>query len=284
MTTATSALDRSTFPDPGARAAFRSELLKLRSIPSVGIMLAVAVALVALLSLLNARDQSHAGVTYVPVGPGAAGSQDVTATAAQVDPTGTVLSGDVLGAPLFAAFGAIAGALEYSSGLIRISLASVPRRTRFFLCKAAAVAATAVAVAAVCTLACFLIGESFFSGQPHASAGLSSPGVPVHLAGAVVCLAGWSMIGFAFGMLLRSTALGVTMSFVFYIATPLLAEFIDPNLANKVTPTQTGQALWMYHSPLNPEIAPFGTALAVFLAYVVVLVAAAFARVRYTDA
>ena len=114
--TATAAPDQHTFPDPGARAAFRSELLKLRSIPSIGIMLAVAVGLVALLSLLSARDQSHAGLTYVPVGPGAAGGQPETATAAQVDPTGTVLSGDVLGAPLFAAFGAIAGALEYSSG------------------------------------------------------------------------------------------------------------------------------------------------------------------------
>jgi ABC-2 type transport system permease protein len=286
MTTAaaTSAPDRSTFPDPGVRAAFRSELLKLRSIPSIGIMLAVAVALVALLSLLNAQDQSHAGVTYVPVGPGAAGSQDQTATAAQVDPTGTVLSGNVLGAALFAAFGALAGALEYSSGMIRISLAAVPRRTRFFLCKAAAIAATAAAAAAVCTLACFLIGESFFSAEPQAKAGLTSPGVPMHLVGAVVCLVGWTMMGFAFGMLLRSTALGVTMSFVLYIATPLLAEFIYPNLANQDTPTQTGEALWMYHSPLNPQIAPFGTALAVFLAYVIVLVAAAFARVRYTDA
>jgi len=284
MTTATAPPDRHTLPDPGTRAAFRSELLKLRSVPSVGIMLVVAVALAALLSLLNAQEQSHAGGTYAPGGQGTDGSLNTMVLAARLDPTGTVLSGTVVGAMLFAAFGAIAGALEYTSGMIRISLAAVPRRTRFFLCKAAAVATTAATAAAACTLACFLIGEAFFSGQPQASAGLTSPGVPMHLAGAVVCLVGWTMIGFAFGMLLRSTALGVTMCFVLYIAAPLVAEIIDPNVANEVTPTQTGQALWMYHSQLNPDIAPFGLALAVFLAYVVVLAAAAYLRVGHTDA
>jgi ABC-type transport system involved in multi-copper enzyme maturation permease subunit len=108
--------------------------------------------------------------------------------------------------------------------------------------------------------------------------------VPLHLAGSVVCLAGWALIGFAFGMLLRSTALGVTLSFVLYIAGPWLAENVDPDQANVVTPTQSGQALWIYHNPLNPDIASFGLGLAVFLAYVVVFLAAAFARVRLSDA
>jgi ABC-2 type transport system permease protein len=274
----------STLPDPGARAAFGSELLKLRSIPSIGIMLAVAVGLSALLSLLNAHDQSLVGPSFVPPGPGAVGTQNATVYAARVDPTGTLLSGYIVGAALFAAFGAIAGALEYSSGMIRISLAAVPRRARFFVSKASAVAATAFVAAAVCTLACFLVGESFFSGQPQVSQGLGSPGVPLHLAGAVVCLVGWTMIGFAFGMLLRSTALGVTMSLALYIAAPLVAESVVPSLSNKVTPIQTGQALWTYPSVLNPGVAPFGIALAVFLAYVIVLLAAAFTYIGLADA
>ncbi len=283
MTTATVMPDRHTLPDPGVRAAFRSEVLKLRSIPSVAFMLAVAIALSAPLSLFHAHGQSLVGPIDAPTGPDV-GASGVKVFAARVDPTGTMLSGYVVGAALFAAFGAIAGALEYSSGMIRISLTAVPRRTRFFLCKAAAVATVATTAAASCTLACFLIGESYFRGQPQASSGLTSRGVPMHLVGAVACLVGWAMIGFAFGMLLRSTALGVTISFAFYIATPLLAETIDPTRAADATPVQTGQALWMYHSVLNPEIAPFGIAVAVFLAYVVALLAAAFARVSLTDA
>ena len=278
MTMASGASNRSAFPDPGARAAFRSELLKLRSISSVGIMLAVAVALAAVLSLFYAHEQSLVGLSYASDSP----SQPVYA--ARVDPTGTLLAGYVFGSVLFAAFGALAGALEYSSGMIRISLVAVPRRTRFFLCKAAAVATTAVVAAAVCTLGCFLIGESFFDGHSQDSIGLTSPGVPMHLAGAVVCLAGWAMIGFAFGTLLRSSALGVTLSFALYIAGPLVAENLDPDRANNVTPTQSGQALWIYHNPLNPDIAPFGLGLAVFLGYIAVFVAAAFARVALSDA
>jgi ABC-type transport system involved in multi-copper enzyme maturation permease subunit len=247
-------------------------------------MLAVAVALTAALSLFYSHEQSVVGLSYVASGNSGIANPGDAVYAARIDPTGTLLTGYVLGAALFAAFGAIAGALEYSSGMIRISLVAVPGRTRFLLSKAAAVATTATAAGAVCTLACFLIGESFFSGQAQDSIGLTSPGVPLHLVGAVVCLTGWAMIGFAFGMLLRSTALGVTVSFALYIAGPLVAESIDPNRANDVTPTQAGQALWIYHSPLNPDIAPLGLGLAVFLAYVVVLLAAAFARVRYSDA
>lgn len=284
MTMASAASGRSGLPHPGARAAYRSELLKLRSIKSVGVMLAVAVALAAAFNLFESHEQSLVGFSYAASGDDGFGSPNQAVYAAHVNPTGTLLAGYVLGAALFAAFGAIAGALEYSSGMIRISLVASPRRTRFFLCKAAAVATTAIAAGAVCTLACFLIGESFFSGQAPDSIGLTSPGVPLHLAGAVVCLAGWAMIGFAFGMLLRSTALGVTISFVLYIAGPLVAEYIDPDRANDVTPTQAGQALWIYHNPLNPDIAPFGLGLAVFLTYVAVLLAAAFARVRYSDA
>jgi ABC-type transport system involved in multi-copper enzyme maturation permease subunit len=281
---AATAPDRSNVMDPGARAAYRSELLKLRSVRSIGIMLAVAVTLAAAVSLFYSHEPSLMGPSYVASGDDGVASPNQTVYAAHVDPTGTLLSGYVLGAAVFAAFGAIAGAIEYSSGMIRISLVAMPRRTRFFLCKAAAVATTAIAAAAVCTLACFLAGESFYSGQAQDSTGLTSPGVPLHLAGAVVCLTGWAMIGFAFGMLLRSTALGVTVSFVLYIAGPLVAESIDPNRANDITPTQAGQALWIYHNPLNPDIAPFGLGLAVFLAYVAVLLAAAFARVRYSDA
>lgn len=284
MTTASAAPDRHAYPDPGARAVFRSELLKLRSIRSVGVMLAIAVALTALISLFYAHEQAIVGSSTVAAGQDGFGSPNQTVYPTQVDPTGTLLAGYVFGAAMFAAFGAIAGALEYSSGMIRISLIAVPRRTHLFLCKAAAVASTALAAAAVCTLGCYLIGETFFSGTPQESIGLTSPGVPLHLAGAVICLAGWAMIGFAFGMLLRSTALGVTLSFVLYITAPLLAENIAPDRANNVTPTQAGQALWIYHNPMNPDIAPFGAALAVFLAYVVVLVAAAFTRVARTDA
>ena len=280
---ATAVSDRSGRPNPGARAAYRSELLKLRSVKSIGVMLGVAVALAATFSLFESHDQSLVGLSYAASVNGV-GNPNQPIYAARVDPTGTLLAGYVLSPAMFAAFGAIAGALEYSSGMIRISLVALPRRARFFLCKAAAVATTAVVAGAVCTLACFLIGESFFAGQAQDAIGLTSPGVPMHLAGAVLCVAGWAMIGFAFGMLTRSTALGVTISFVLYIFGPALAEYIDPNGANDVTPSQAGQALWVYHNPLNPDIAPFGIGLVVFLAYVAVFLAAAFARVRYTDA
>jgi ABC-2 type transport system permease protein len=285
-TTTTSGVSsgRSGLADPGARAAYRAELLKLRSIRSVGFMLVVAVALSAVVSLFEAHDQSLAGLSYVAPSGNGVGNSNQPVYAVHIDPTGTLLVGYVLGAVLFAAFGAIAGALEYSSGMIRISLIATPRRTRFFLCKAAAVAATAAAAGAVCTVACFLIGDSFFGGRGEGSTGLTSSGVPLHLAGAVLCLTGWTMIGFALGMLLRSTALGVTISFVLYIAGPALAEYVDPNGANNVTPTQAGQALWIYHSPLNPNVAPFGLGLAVFLPYVFVFLVAAFARFRYSDA
>ncbi len=78
--------------------------------------------------------------------------------------------------------------------------------------------------------------------------------------------------------------LGVTFCLALYIATPLLAETFDPSRANRETAVQTGQALWMYHSVVSPQMAPYGTALAVFLAYVAVFVGGALTRFAVADA
>jgi hypothetical protein len=97
---------------------------------------------------------------------------------------------------------------EYRTGMIRSTLAAVPRRLPVLWSKAAVIGATALVLTTVGALAAFGLGTVGRHGQSIALS-LGDSGVLRSLAGAGVYLGLVAVFGVALGALVRSTAGGV---------------------------------------------------------------------------
>jgi hypothetical protein len=171
----------------------RSEWVKLRSVRSIRWVLAAMVAGTLALGitdcLAEASDWAHM----------------TAASRARFDPANISLAGLAF-APL--AIG-IAGVLvmsgEYGTGLIRSTLAAVPRRRLLLAAKAAVLAAVALVLGEVTVFAAFLSGQAVLAGRaPHAT--LAQPGVlrAVALSGAYLALL--ALFGLGLGAVIRRSA------------------------------------------------------------------------------
>jgi ABC-2 type transport system permease protein len=190
-------------------AASRMEWLKLRSLRSTRWMLtAYAAAMIGLailaLSVMTPGRMSPSGL-------------------ASFDPTNQGFTGAVIGEIIVGIFGVLAFTGEYSSGMIRATLAAVPRRPRAFGVKVFVVGIAALACSELLAFATFFAGEAVLrTSLPHAS--LSQPGVAraVLMGGAYLFLV--TLIGLGLGALLRhgAAAIGVLLGLLF--ALPLLVR------------------------------------------------------------
>src|SRR5215510_5511096 len=140
----------------------RSEWTKLRTQPSAGWALASAAVLIIgfgiLYSLLREARPPHG------------------AAAGAFDPAAVSLAGVQLAQIAAGVLGVLLITSEYASGLIRTTLAAVPRRLPVLWGKAATLAAAVVAVSTPAALAVFLAGQSIL-GRQHLSVSFGEPGV-----------------------------------------------------------------------------------------------------------
>ncbi|MGW6542247.1 ABC transporter permease [Streptomyces massasporeus] len=117
----------------------RSEWLKIRTLRSLpGALLALFAATTAFSALAGVSDASDPGF----------------------DPLFTSLSGVLPGQIAAISFGAMAVSSEFHQGALRLSLAAVPRRGRWFAAKAAVIAVTAFLTGLVTALAALLAGRA----------------------------------------------------------------------------------------------------------------------------
>ena len=127
----------------------RSEWIKMKTLRSTWMTLAgIAFALVGfgLVSALTASGQVDTGSAGGPPDFGAG------------DPVSTVMSGANFAGPIVAVLGAMIGAREYSTGMIRTTLAAVPKRLPVLWGKLATFSALLVPVAVVGVLVAFFGG------------------------------------------------------------------------------------------------------------------------------
>ena len=171
----------------------KSEWTKLRTQPGALWSLLSAVILVVafgiLYSLLRAARPPHG------------------AAVASFDPTSVSLAGVQLAQIAAGVLGVLLITSEYASGLIRTTLAAVPRRLPTLWGEAAVLAAATVAVSVPAAVAVFLAGQSIL-GRQHLSVSFGDPGVARAVIGSALYLAVAGLLGLALGTLLRSTAGG----------------------------------------------------------------------------
>jgi ABC-2 type transport system permease protein len=184
-TTAISSPSRSRY---GFAQVTRMEWIKLRSLRSTWWTLALTAA----------------GAVAIAVTVG------VNTKDAAADLTNNVLAGISLGLLLSGAVGVLAVTSEYSSGMIRATLAAVPNRPLVLAGKAVVVGAVTLAAGEGASMVAFLAGRAAMPASVPAPS-LGQPGVlrAVLLGGAGFCLIG--LIGLGLGAVIRHSGAAIAV-------------------------------------------------------------------------
>lgn len=180
--------------------------------------------------------------------------------------------------------GVLVVAGEYSTGMIRSTLAAVPTRLPVLWSKAATYSAVALVVGTVGAFAGFLASSPTLHGTDMALS-LSSAGVLRSLFGAGIYLALVGVLGVALGALIRSVAGGIGLLVGMLILMPLLTDLLPSSLKHDVTPYLPGNAggsMFALHQAAN-TLSP-GAGAAVFAGWVAVMLAAGAWRLKRSDA
>jgi len=262
-------------PPPPAmrvRAALSAEWIKLRSLRSVPVTLVLAA--VFCIGLADLVCSNYA----------ANWSAFSAAKRAAFDPLDVNFGFVQIGAVFFGALGALVVTNEYGNGLIRATFAATPQRVLVLAAKAALLGLVALSGSAAICGAAFLTGQGELSGRVP-SVGPGAPGVLAHVVGAVLYLTAAGLIGLLIGVLARGSALAVSGVFGVLLVLPTMVDSLPQGAVWRHTvpylPSNLGAALWHTHS--GGLVAPT-TAAILLPVYLVVLGAAAVARLRGTDA
>jgi ABC-type transport system involved in multi-copper enzyme maturation permease subunit len=250
----------------------RSEWIKLRSLHSTRITLLIAFLLMAGIGVLTAAITASQWA-HLPA-----------ATRASFDAVGTVLSGYQFAQLAVGVLGVLVVSSEYSSGMIRATLAAVPRRLPVLWAKAAVFGAITLVTTTVAALIAFAGGMAVLSSH-HLQVSLTSPGVLRSVLGAAVYLTVVGLLGVAFGALLRNAAGAIAAVTGLLLVVPLLSTLLGSWFSAHISPylpSNAGAALVHVHQQAG-SLSPWA-GLAVLCAWAVAALAAAAYTLRRRDA
>jgi ABC-type transport system involved in multi-copper enzyme maturation permease subunit len=197
-------------------------------------------------------------------------------------PVDIVLAGANFAILVVAVLGVVVGAREFSSGMIRTTVAAVPSRVSVLAGKVAAFVASMTPVVLVGTLVAFFGGMAILRNAGAASAAWSDPDVARAVLGTVAYLVGLGVIGVSLGVVLRSIAAGTATLIGGLLFVPTLAQALLPSSWDAVLKYLPSNAGLSFSSvTASPELLSPGTAGLVFTGWVVlslVLAMVAFQR------
>ena len=241
------------------RGVVRAEWVKLLSVRSSTTALASAGAAMVAIGLI------FAGILGGVLG-GGEGPDDLT------DPTAAALSGTVLTQLIIGVLGVLAITSEYTTGLIRTTLAAVPSRLPVLAAKAAVVTVATFPVMLASSLVAFLAGQALIGSGDLATASLGDPGVLRAVIGTAGYLTGVAVLGLAVGTLLRSTAAAISTLFAVVFLLPGLGSVLLPaswrDDVLQYLPSNAGTAFT--NVTATPGLLSPGAGLAVFAAWVLI--------------
>ncbi|MGZ4447808.1 MAG: ABC transporter permease [Nocardioides sp.] len=245
----------------------RSEWLKFRTLRStVLILLAAMTAMVVFGAIIGHNTRNPAGLD----------PEDVVASGP--------LQGYYLGQLLIGSLGVLVVSGEYSSGMIRATLAAVPRRLPVLLAKLLVFTAVVGAAMVAASVAGFLVAQAFLSGyRPTYS--LSDPDVLRVAVGTGVYLTLIGLLGGAIGWIVRSTPGALVALIGIILVLPVLLLLFHGAWAQHAGAwLPTGAGASFSTSLRRPgALAPW-PGLAVMVGWVVVAYAVAAALLRRRDA
>jgi len=191
------------------------------------------------------------------------------------DPTRISLGGVFLAQLAIGVLGVLIIGGEFSTGMIRASLAAVPKRLPVLWGKAVVFGAVALVLMTVASLAAFEVAQGVLSGKGIATS-LGADGVLRAVLGAALFLTWVALFGLALGTILRNSAAAISTLVGVLLVVPILMNFLPSDWRDHIDrwlPSSAGASLMAVH-PTDAQLAP-GIAGIVLLVYLVVSFAAA---------
>lgn len=248
-----------------ARSILSAEWTKLRTVRSTWLML-LSSALVSVGAGMIAASQ----VKVNPAGP-------VPSDAIQAS-----LGGLLITQLAFGVLGALAVTTEYTTGMMRTTLAAMPQRRAVFAAKGIVIGAVCLVAGQATAFATYFGGQQMLaSAQLRMS--LGDPGVLRAVSGAGFYLFIMALIGFGLGAIVRHTA-GALAAVGFILIEPLLARFVLPDASpvGDYVLWWAGQAIT---SPATrPHYPPPDQAFLICIGYAVIVLIPAAILIRRRDA
>lgn len=251
----------------------RAEWTKLYSVRSTKIVLGVAVGLIVGLALMLAAVYSSQWDKLAPAEQG------------RFRPGTDPLAGVALAQLAVGVLGVLCSSNEYSTGMIRATLAAVPRRIPVLFGKLAVVSALVGTVGLASMLAAFWVSQAVLSGN-GLSVGLGEPYVVHVIFAAPVYLVAVAAVGLGLGALLRHTAGAISALVGILFLLPIVFAFMPSGWSRAITPYlfgAAGQAFWAVPQG-GRQITSAFAALVVLLAWVAVVFAGSCYRMLREDA
>ena len=180
-----------------ARDVLATEWIKFRSVRSTYLtLLLAAVAAVSIGYLVTHSDATHWSTMTMQA-------------RANFDSVGDSFAGLGIAQLAFGALGVLAISSEYTTGLIRTTFASTPRRRAVIAAKAAVVGVVSLLAGELVAFATFFTGQQALSAQ-HLNVALAHPGALRGVLAAGFYLAVMAWIGLGLGAVIRHTAGAIT--------------------------------------------------------------------------
>jgi ABC-2 type transport system permease protein len=228
-------------------AALRAEWIKLRTVSSTGwLLLACAVVTITVSSAVVAVEKC-------------------SSASCAVDTTKVSLSGVQVGQAAVAILAVLVIGGEYGTGMIRTTLAAVPRRWVMLGAKAAAVSLVTAAAGIIAVLGSLLAGRIFLPGNGFTAAHGFLPLAVTHgptlraALGSVLYLVLVALLSLGVAVAVRETAVAVSIVLgLMYVLPAVISLVLDPEWQHRVlrvAPMSAGLAI---QSTTNLSKLPIG--------------------------
>ncbi|MER5216367.1 ABC transporter permease [Streptomyces sp. NPDC002838] len=249
----------------------RSEWTKIRSVASTVWTLSLAVVVtVALGALISALSKSEFDTMS---------RQDQLT----FDPTFVSFAGMGLGQLAMIVFGVLVVSNEYSTGMIRTSLAAVPQRGTFLFSKIAVATGLALVVGMATSFVAFFLGQAML-GEHKAQIG--DPGVLRAVIGGGLYMTLIAMFSMGVAAMLRSPmlSLGILMPFFFLISN-ILGNVDATKKIGQYLPDQAGSKIMQVVTPVDNDT-PYGPwgGLGIMALWVLVALLGGYLMIKKRDA
>ncbi|MGW6402886.1 ABC transporter permease subunit [Streptomyces sp. NPDC055134] len=221
----------------------RSEWTKIRSVAStvwtLGLAAVLTIALGVLISILSRNEFKKMDLKE----------------RLSFDPTFISFAGMSLGQLAMIVFGVLVVSNEYSTGMIRTSLAAVPQRGTFLFSKVAVATVLAFVVGLATSFIAFFLGQAVL-GEYRAQIG--DPGVLRAVIGGGLYMTLIAMFSMGVASMLRSPmlSLGILMPFFFLISN-ILGNVSATKKIGRYLPDQAGSKIMQVVTPIDDDT-PYG--------------------------
>jgi len=242
--------DAAGFTGAGLFDALHAEWTKLRTVSGP------AWLLLGIAALTIGIGAAAVGATHCPAG-----------TQCAVDPTKLSLTGVQFGQAVVAILAVLVICNEYSTGMIRVTLAAMPRREVVYAAKAILVASLVVVAAAVAVFGSVLAGHLILPGHGFTTARgfhiALTYGPTVRAAvGSVLYLGLIALLGLGIAAIIRDSAMSIGAVLAVLYLFPIVLVFInDPTWQHRLqrwTPTNAGLTILDTTNMRSLDIGPWG--------------------------